>query len=181
VDSTPPMIRHRTQHGYQQCMHAVCVARSRKRLCGPPKSKGVRICSHTHTSTPISTAPSRTHAHASHIPLTHMHLHVQWDVVAWSRRIRGARRPTPCQSKEEADCGQSESSECSVQPQWSTSAWAKKMKRGKGNSWERRGSQRDGGGVAYTRTGAGWAADHGRFGQTASARSYWTNGAGAGG
>ena len=72
----------------------------------------------------------------------------------WSRRIRSAR-PTPCQSKEEGDCGQS--SECSVQPQWLTSAWAKKMKRGKGNSWERRGSQRDGGGVAYTRTGAGWA------------------------
>ena len=70
--------------------------------------------------------------------------HAQWDF-----------HPTPCQSKVEGDCGQS--SECSVQPQWSTSSWAKKMKRGKGNSWERRGSQRDGGGVAYTRTGAGWA------------------------
>ena len=44
---------------------------------------------------------------------------------------------------------------CSVQPQWSTSGWTKKIRRG--NSWERRGSQRDGGGVAYTRTGAGWA------------------------
>ena len=118
-----------------------------------------RVCAFAATPTRphpyLQPPPIHTHIHASHRPLTRMHLHVQRDEVACSRRIRGARRPTPCQSKVEGDCGQS--SECSVQPQWLTSAWAKKMKRGKGNSWERRGGQRDGGRVAYTRTGAGWA------------------------